>query len=316
MKMTETIPEFNPLAGYAAKLYCPSLTALVDERDCGRDQWVLPKVYEPALTLTREKYRVNAALSPEWNYALYHEQDMILWRGNVKREQVVQHFKGRIGERVLALVLSGFIDEVVRGCRQEGYTASKGWVVKEKREQESRPYHRKVIRVQGHYALQHDRRTTFKLLQDKSSQEEHDDDTLDGCAEIDGLARLYVRSAEAEASRKYLFVAEVKTTKEDSFFLNFIEFEKKGSRGNIEERLFTPLRILYPEHQLVYVCMNQAQVLFQPGAPYAMLTPASIKVSKRLHKAGVRPLLLPVPASVDCGALAEEFYGKLVKFKE
>lgn len=314
--MTDTLPELNPLLGYGAKLYCPSSAALLDERDCGRDQWVMPKVYEPAITLTREKYRVTAELLPDSKFALYHEQDMVLWRGSVEREQVVQHFKGRIGERVLALVLSGFIDEVVSGCHRAGYTASKGWLLKEKREPESRPYHRKVIRVQGPYALQHDRRTTFKLLHDKSNQKERDDDTLDVCAEIDGLARLYVRSAESDASQKYLFIAEVKTTKEDSFFLNFIEFEKKGPRGNIEERLFTPLRILYPEHQLVYVCMNQAQVLFQPGAPYAMLTPASIKVSKRLHKAGVRPLLLPVPASVDCGALAEEFYGKLVKFKE
>ena len=176
--MAETIPEFNPLLGYAAKLYCHSLTAVLDERDCHRDQWVMPKVYEPVLALSREKYRVNAELSPEWKYALYHEQDMILWRGSVEREQVVQHFKGRIGERVLALVLSGFIDEIVAGCHRAGYTASKGWLVKEKREEESRPYHRKVIRVQGPYALQHDRRTTFKLLHDKSAQEERDDDTL------------------------------------------------------------------------------------------------------------------------------------------
>ena len=315
MNMAETISEFNPLAGYAAKLYCPSLTALVEKRDCSRDQWVMPKVYEPALTLTREKYRVTAELPSEWEYALYHEQDMLLWRGSVVREQVVQHFKGRIGERVLALVLSGFIDDLVTVCHQAGYSASKGGLIKEKREPESRPYHRKVVRIQGPYALQHDRRTTFKLLQDKSSQGERDDDTPDVCAEIDGLARLYVCSSEPEISQKYLFIAEVKTTTEESFFLNFIGFEKSGFRS-LEERLFTPLRILYPEHRLVYVCMNQAQILFQPAAPYPILTPASIKVSKRLQKAGVHSLFIPLPRTVDCGALAEEFYAKLVRLRE
>lgn len=304
------IPSFSftePFLRYAPTFYCSRQKSFVEKGHCNHDPWVVPKIYHFLPHLREEANRITAELPHGIEYALYHEEDMELWRGPIEPEHVIPHFKGRIAERVLALGLDRFVGTIFREYVQSGYLESRGWVVKEKREPESRPYHRKVIRVKGPYALQHDRRTTFKLLKAVPESSTVDDAPIT-CAEIDGLARLYLQNSAENI--KYLLVAEVKTSSEGW------PFELGGDHhGNINERLFSPLRRLFSGHQLVYVMMGKGSLFFQESSPYPLLTSKAIRMTKRLTGLQVQPLFLPLPENIDCQVLAEQFYRQLLEFR-
>ncbi len=306
--MTITIPPFSftePFRRYAPTFYCPQVELLVQKGHCHLDEWVMPQIYRFSPQLREEKYRMSAVLPSGLEYALYHKVDMDLWQGSIESEHIIQHFRGRIAERVLALGLSGLVDDIIQEYVQQSYPESRGWVVKEKRELEARPYHRKVIRVKGAYALQHDRRTTFKLLKAVEESTTVDDAPIT-CAEIDGLARMYLQnSAETQ---KYLVVAEVKTSSEGQ---PFVLGGEQSSSGNINQRLFSPLRQLFPGHQLVYAMMGQGSLFFQEGSPGPRLTSKAIRMAKKLLGFQVQSLFLPLPENIDCHSLAEKFYGEL-----
>lgn len=302
----------EPFSRYAPTFYCPRLESLTEKGHCSRDQWVVPKKYQFFPQLLGEENRVTAQLPSGLEYSLYHEEDMELWRGSIEPEHVIPHFKGRIAERVLALGLSGFVDDILTDYVKHGYSESRGWVVKEKREPESRPYHRKVIRVKSPYALQHDRRTTFKLLRTVEESTTVDDSPIT-CAEIDGLARLYLQNSSAEEKGKYLLVAEVKTSSEGQPFV--LEGEHRAP-GNINERLFSPLRQLFPKHQLVYVLMGYGSLFFKEANPYPSLTSKAIRIVRPLQRLQVQPLFLPLPENIDCQKLAEQFYQQLLEFRK
>src|SRR3989338_2035446 len=304
------LPPFSftePFLRYAPTSHRPRQESFVGKGHCSRDPWVVPKIYQLSPHLREEKNKVIAELPHRIEYALYHEDDMELWRGSVESENVIQHFRGRIAERVLALGLSGLVDDILQDYTHHGHPESHGRVVKEDREPESRPYHRKVIRIKGPDALQHDRRTTFKLLK-VVPESTTVDDAPTTCAEIDGLARLYLQNQED--IRKYLLVAEVKTSSEGW------PFALGGDQpGNINEKLFSPLRRLFPDHQLVYVMMGHGSLFFQEGSPYQLLTSKAIRMTKRLTGLQVHPLFLPLPENIDCQVLAEKFYRQLLEFR-
>lgn len=295
----------EPFLRYAPTRYCPTLEYITQRGHCSSDQWVVPHPYQFSPQLFEEKYRISAVLPSGVEYALYHKVDMDLWRGSVESEHIIQHFRGRIAERVLALGLSGLVDEIVQEYIHHGGLDSRGGVVKEKRELEARPYHRKVIRVKGPYALQHDRRTTFKLLKAVPESVAVDDSPIT-CAEIDGLARMYLQNSGE--LRKYLVVAEVKTSSERQ---PFVLGGEQNHASNISERLFSPLRQLFPEHQLVYAMMGPGTLFFTAGSQYPPLTSKAIRMVKKLSGLQVQPLFLPLPENIDCHSLAEKFYGEL-----
>lgn len=307
------IPSFSftePFLRYAPTFYCSSQNSLMPRGHCSSDQWVVPTIYRFSPQLIEEKYRMSAVLPSGVEYALYHKVDLDLWQGSIESEHIIQHFRGRIAERVLALGLSGLVDDIIQEYVQNGCMKSRGEVVKEKRELEARPYHRKVIRVKGLYALQHDRRTTFKLL--KAVQESVTvDDSPITCAEIDGLARMYLQNS-AEI-RKYLVMAEVKTSSEGQ---PFVLGGEQNTPGHINERLFSPLRQLFPDHHLVYAMMGQGSLFFTEGGPYPLLTSKAIRMVKKLSGLQVQPLFLPLPENIDCHSLAEKFYGELKELRE
>lgn len=298
----------EPFLRYAPTMYCPVLESITQRGHCSSDQWVVPQIYQFSPQLLEEKYRMSAVLPCGVEYALYHKVDMDLWRGSIESEHIIQHFRGRIAERVLALGLSGLIDEIIQEYIHHGGLDSRGGVVKEKRELEARPYHRKVIRVKGPYALQHDRRTTFKLL--KAVQESMVvDDSPVTCAEIDGLARMYLQNSVGSMEmQKYLVVAEVKTSSEGQ---PFVLGGEQNPASNISERLFSPLRQLFPDHHLVYAMMGPGTLFFQEGSPYPPLTSKAIRMVKKLSGLQVQPLFLPLPENIDCHTLAEKFYREL-----
>lgn len=306
--MTVIIPPFSftePFLCYTPARYCPVLESLTQRGHCSHDQWVVPTLYQFSPQLREEKYRMSAVLPSGVEYALYHKVDMDLWQGSIESEHIIQHFRGRIAERVLALGLSGLVDEIIQEYIHHGGLDSRGDVLKEKRELEARPYHRKVIRVRGQYALQHDRRTTFKLLKAVPESMAVDDSPIT-CAEIDGLARMYLQnSAEMQ---KYLVVAEVKTSSEGQ---PFVLGGEHNTPSHINERLFSPLRQLFPDHQLVYAMMGPGTLFFQEGSPYPPLTSKAIRMAKKLLELQVQPLFLPLPENIDCHLLAEKFYGEL-----
>lgn len=311
--MTITIPPFSftePFRRYAPAMYCPLLESLTQRGHCSYDRWVVPTIYLFFPQLLEGKYRMSAALPSGVEYALYHKVDMDLWQGSIESEHIVQHFRGRIAERVLALGLSGLVEDIIKEYVQQGGLKSRGEVVKEKRELEARPYYRKVIRIKGSYALQHDRRTTFKLLKAVPESMEVDDSPIT-CAEIDGLARMYLQnSAETQ---KYLVVAEVKTSSEGQ---PFVLGGEHNTPSHINERLFSPLRQLFPGHQLVYAMMGSGVLFFREGSPYPQLNPKAIRMAKKLLGLQVQPLFLLLPENIDCHSLAEKFCGELLEFRK
>lgn len=321
--MPVSAQEYNPFAPYEVRLYCPDLDQLLSHKHCHHDFFVAPIVPDPGIVLRRTGRRIEARIRSERlgediEYALYHEHDMELWRGSIERSHVVNHFQGRIGERALSLVLSSFIDELVENAQQDGYSATEGSVLKEKRKKEGRPYRRHVVASDDTYILQFDRRTTFNLLirseQGRRSQYLRKRG-FDPLVEIDGLAELYVSRATDEGGKSYLLIAEVNTTRGNEIWPSSWALRGRKRPAPLEERLFTPLRELLPEYQLVYVLMGNRRALFHNSGPYSRLTGNGTRIVKRLRKVGIPAVFMPLPSTIDCHVFAEEFYEQLCTFR-
>ncbi len=304
---------YHPFDGYLIRRYCPQLEKLVEGEHCRQEYLVAPRLYNPPVLLREGPERLIAEIVPEHRYRLYDQEDFRSWRGPIVPSVVKDNFRGRIGERLLALVLRGFLHQMLQQAQQSGYTQTRGGILQEKRKREGKPFHRHIVHWNERYLLKFDRRTTLVILQKaEQGRELHYVQELSiQKTEIDGLAALYLKRP-GESAQKYLLIAEVNTTEHSSLYPNSFRSRKEG----IEDRLFLPLRSLFPDYQLIYALMGHPRALFSGGHPYPALNPTTTRIARFLDQQGIYPILLPIPASVNCAELAAQCYGKIREFRE
>ncbi|MBI2146423.1 hypothetical protein HYU22_03720 [Candidatus Woesearchaeota archaeon] len=313
---------YTPWTDYAARRYCSTLDDFVDASHCPKDVWGLPKVYQPGVQVAETGTKVVARLPPTLEYRLFDKDDLIWWRGSTKKINVINNFQGRIGERLLSLVLRGFMNEMVLESQRAGYSQTSGGILKERRKKEGKPFHKHVVQWNDSYLLKFDRRTTFVLLQKADAgqtlhyiRELH----IQKC-EIDGLASLYLRGPSGDdEEQKYLLIAEVNTTRRERLWPNSWDLKSPRPSGErIESRLFEPLASLFPGYQLVYLLMGHTPALFTKNSalPYPTLTKNCATIAERLTAAGIVPLFIPIPAMVNCAEIAQRCYDSLVRYRQ
>ncbi len=311
---------YSPWTNHAARRYCSSLDDFVDEKHCAQETWVSQKVYQPDIRIVDLGAKVVAKLSSELEYRLFDRDDLVWWRGSTNRKNVTDNFQGRIGERLLSLVLRGFIQERVSEAQEHGYTKSSGGILKERRKREGKPFHKHIVHWNGTYLLKFDRRTTFVMLK-KSAQGRTlhyiENVHIQKC-EIDGLGSLYVRAPDGEPEQKYLIIAEVNTTLRERILPNAWDLKSPRPSGeSIESRLFEPLASLFSGYTQAYVLMGHNRALFTKvsSSPYLVLTKNCSIIAERLAARGIVPIFMPIPGMVDCPALAQKCYEALVRYR-
>ncbi len=270
---------------------------------------------------------IKAELSSGLEYRLLDKDDLVWWRGSTRnRKNVIDNFRGRIGERLLSLVLQGFLGEIVMSTQRQGYSRTRGGIIKERRKREGKPFHKHVVQWNEQYLLKFDRRTTFVVLKKSTAgetlhyvKELH----LQKC-EIDGLASLYLRKNEPDSpEQKYLIVAEVNTTRGERIFPNSWDLKSRRPSGeSIESRLFEPLHSLFPQYRLAYVLMGYEKAIFREKGTddsvpdkFPILSRNCARIAERLAAENIIPLFIPIPHTVDCPLLAQQGYEALLKYR-
>lgn len=319
--------DYNPFAEYTARRYCASLEDFVQERHCPQEIWVMPKLYQPTINIIEAGDKITAQLSSELEYRLLDKDDLVWWRGSTRnKNDVTDNFRGRIGERLLSLLLKGFMNEIILEVQRKGYWGTRGGIIKERRKREGKPFHKHVVQWNETYLLKFDRRTTFVVLK-KSAEGETlhyvKELHLQKC-EIDGLASLYLKKNGSDSSeQKYLVVAEVNTTRSERIFPNSWDLKSKRPSGeSIESRLFEPLNSLFPQYQLAYVLMGYERAIFQEKRAGTYL-PDNVSIlsrncsiiAERLATRDIIPLFMPIPSMVDCPFLAQKGYEALLRYR-
>ena len=326
--MGRGVGNYNPFIDHAARRYCPSMDSLVDGGHCRRDYWVMPNpiILQPSLVVEDEGRKVLARLNDE-DFVLYDREDLHFWRGSVHRKAVIPNMQGRIGERVGPMLLGNLVDRVVRKARKDKYRKSRGRVLLEERERDGRPYRKHTVEWSDPYKLSFDRRSTFTLMMKAKDGERrflYKDDENEGfdMCEIDGIAKVSVVSGQRK--KNYVIVTEIKTSQGNTIYPNhLIEDNRRRKRRNrkkksssLEERLFRPLRSLFPGCNIVYVYMGYQKSLFTEGSPHPRLKGNGVKTVETLAQSGVQGIFMPLPQTINCNSLAEMFYQQLVKWRQ
>lgn len=328
--------DYNPFEPYVPRLFRPSIDDYVSrEERKPEDFWVVPNLYEPAIDVrvNRIKRRAVAKSPPsgrtgsrESRIILYDKDDLASWRGTTMKNEVVSNLQGRIGDRSLYLMLESFLDELRFQAIKDGYTESRGEVLEEQR-RVGRPFKRHVVQWKGQYLLRFDRRTTFHLFVEGEEGEPllyvRERRCYQKC-EIDGLAPFYVQKKSHEPD-KYLVIGEIKTALRhvDSGFWRPSESAKERGREDLEERVFTPFKSLYPGYQLVYLLAGTPRALFSRGRssqeqdyPRYRLKPRIAEFVEMVLDNDVLPILISIPQTLHCSELAQTFYQHLLEYRK
>ncbi|MDO8642781.1 MAG: hypothetical protein Q7R76_04320 [Candidatus Woesearchaeota archaeon] len=299
-----SMPSYDPFANYAPRPYCPDIGTVVDNGHCRNDVIVVPAPFMPTVSVhTAGKNRVTpTAYAGDCSYPLGDIRDLLSWKGDA--HSFVGQFQGRVGERLLSLLLECFVNKLVVDAKDAGYETANGNVLREKRKY--RTGRGDAVFWDNEYLLKFDRRTTFVLLQKAHAgsyrfRYRKGELSLER-AEIDGLAYFTVND------RKYLLVGDAKTISRPSS--DVWNINRPGN--NLETRLVRPLRELYPDHELVYVVAAYRHMLFQREGNPPVLTPPSEVFAHHLRRAGVTPVFIPFPEAIDCKKIARQFHGKLL----
>ncbi len=307
----------NPFYRYTIQRYCRTLDDIVDGRHCQYESWTVSELFATEVNILEPPREVVAELSSGQRYRLYDEEDIRLWRGSTAKRDIISNIAGRIGERLTFLLLKGFVQKCIEHSREAGYAGTTGWVVRERRKHDGKPFHKHVVQWNDHYLLKFDRRTTFVLLQKASRGRQllyvEEKESVQK-SEIDGLAYFTLRRDKEEEGKHYLLVTEVKTASRKSSIPNYLR-AGSGRKESIEERLFTPLRSLFPRHNLVYVIAGYEHSLFMGQEGRKVLRPRGPEMMEKLFSSGVQTVFLPLPSTVNISALAELFYSQLLNFR-
>ncbi len=265
----------NPFQPYLTQRYCPDLETTVDDsHSCERDYLTLPRIYSPEVRIHKSTEKIIARIGTS-GYELFSLKDLIGFEG-VLTQRTPRHFQGVFGERLLSLLMDSFISQLV------AETEDVGGVIREKGHFARRGY---VAAYNNDFLLKVDTPCTFVLL---TKTEEHHMAAYRQekfglqSTEIDGLAYLHSNST------KYLVIGEVSTRNSKELHLNSWETEE-----NLEDKLFGPIRSLFPEHELVYLLAAPRKALLHKGKK--RLKKRARVVVETLEQIGVQPILIPLP---------------------
>jgi hypothetical protein len=93
--------------------------------------------------------------------------------------------------------------------------------------------------------------------------------------------------------QKYLLVGESSTKNE--FGINSWERGSGATSNSFEERVFGPLRELFPDHQLVYFIMAYEQTLFNRSKIPYCLKNGPLEIMEHLKRYGVETIFVQIP---------------------
>lgn len=307
------MPPYDPFASYVPKRFCPKLDQLVDQPHCATDVFVAaPFAPDIQLTGAHETTVRTVAQIPGFKYVLGDSRDLFAWKDSV--DDFPPHFQGRIGERVLTVILEALARECVVSSIAAGFAPANGKVLREKRHY--REARGDIVYWNNDLVLKFQRRTTFKLLQkvrggSREFRYRQHDIGLE-LAEIDGLAYLHL------GTDKYLIVGEVKTTTNASTKAwEHVRSDSASGTADIAKRLLNPLKSLYPDHHLVYAVTGYASSLFVAGgySGYQRLQDGCSPLIAQLLNEQIIPLVCVIK-NIDCAELARKFYQQLQVTKE
>ncbi len=324
---------------YIPQRYCPNLDqhlSLRDPHSCSADTYQVDRVYSPEIEVRgghrRGDYESFIAAYGRvrlgekiLEYRLADRDDVDAWKPSNTQpsrtkprhratQPFVENLQGRIGDRILHLILCRFAYEFGKQAQNAGYHSGTRVLI------EQRKY-----RAEGHLVktgdglvLKFDRHTTLRLFRQKnrvSHRFEYDPDVdFDELCELDGFA--YLLAAKERQSYRYRVIGEVKTGKTNHN--GWSALANEAVSDSLAPRIFTPLRKLYPGYTFVYLITGYQQALFEENKrdeePFTVSRNIALLV-RNLLRHRVLPMFALIPGHIDCNQLANHFDGVL-KFRQ
>jgi hypothetical protein len=277
----------NPFDDYLAKEYFPdkkqSAVNLVDNYVSAE------KLFLPKIELSYSKARECAIASVNGKSVILHDvNDFHFFSSlNSKKEDIFYLCRGIMAERMLSLVLDDLLDELSLSALEKGIKSSYG-ILKENPRHAGKGF---VLRSSENHILRHKNSINLVVMTKDNSalsdeaiymQEKHG-----FCStEIDGMGYLHF------GKKKYLVVGE--TTTRVEFGLSSWK-DSQYRTTPVEKRVFNPLKLLFPDHEIVYVVMARESLLWdrKVDPPYLKNLPS--RVYSRLDRIDTGSIFIPLP---------------------
>lgn len=253
----------NPFAEYIPKKFCLTLDRIVDEspepHTCDSDIYIVDNVFRPEIKIEGGIDTIRAtAVGYKSRLDLCSASDLMEWKGEIT-PSTLKFYQGQIGEKMLSVVMEEFVSQTRRKSGGNGITVA-GEVLRENAKYRRKGY---IAEFNDKYLLRFNRTTSFVLLMKTEERSRvgffRQEKFGIQVSEIDGIGYMQI------GGQNYLFVGEASTKDENELQLNsWTDLDKKGrKRINIEDRLFKPLQILFPDYKLIYFVMAPQRAILQ-----------------------------------------------------
>lgn len=305
---------------YLPQRYCPDRNRRLEAKSrhhCRYDTYEVPRVYAPPLSLRGggprdlEAYASTTIGDQTIEYHLgVFSLDITRWKGETTN--FIENFQGRIGNRLLHVLFRRFIEELRLQTKNAGYSC-RAKVLREKRPFDRPEGH--LVRSRGDpidpnrvITLKYDRHTTLKLLHQiprHSDRFGYDPDVdWDELSEMDGMA--YYLAAKQERVYRAIIIAEVKTGTNPRA-AGWETLARDAERGVLHNKMFEPLRMIYPEDKFFYLIVGYPSALFEQIHPRIIVREPLVRLIDSLYSSNVFPLIAVFPPEISCTTLAEHF---------
>jgi len=245
--------------------------------------YVAKRVYYPDIIVSKKNSFGATAKSEGHTQILYSVKDLIDVYN--KKTYDGDNIQGLIGERLLSLVLESFLDTIIIE-NPESKILSSG-VLREKDKHIGKGF---IACYNDNYLLRHKDQFNFIILE-KSENIKPEEMYMQEkyglmSTEIDGLGFLHTEN------KNYLIVGE-STTKKKIFSIN--SFNDANHSKNYEERVFKPLKSLFPNHDIIYLVMAPEEQLYTLDKQSLIVKERPLNIYKKLHKINIESLFIPMP---------------------
>lgn len=337
---------------YRPQPYCLKTNQPVQPRHhCSSDTFFVPNVYSPSVKLVggeeedmclRARIPLSSRMpiaqgirdgkmmyeyAAEVSYTLGDLHDLKSWEGSDKH--FPQNFRGRIAERFLSLLLESFVYELAQQARSLNYRDAEGRVVREIRgnDEDRRPQPRgHILDHTAKVVARFNRRTTLDILMKTPEGSRHllylPGEVHVESTEIDGLGYLHLFGRKNEMGN-YVVIGEIKSG-ETSQAWRMMDPHQWGAspRMSLEDRLFAPLREIFPHAQFVYVMAGYGSSFFYKRRDDKKVLRRSLhNLVKNLHSSKVIPVFAVVPNFIVWTDISMKFLRhlrtyRMIKFDE
>lgn len=283
----------NPFEEFFPRKFCQDENQLVSfDHTCGKDYFVVDRVFKPDITIHREENRIRTEASyDEFHYTLCSANDLLRWMGDIT-DNFIYYIQGIIGERLLTVVLEAFIDQM----RTSSPGVTRSGVIREKVRHREKGY---VVTYNDSYILKHDKRTNFVILSkptDDTPRSEYKQEKYGlRNTEIDGIAYIYFNGD------KNLVISEVSTRDNkgqlsvNAWLKGTIKGLEEKVKQNVSKTLFEPLTSLFPRHNFLYFIMAPENTLWYQYRGRLRLRKRTGILYQAIRSAGVDVMFVPIP---------------------